>query len=465
LSATTKLQRVLGLKEATALNMIDMVGIGPFITLPLVIKDMHGPQCILAWLLGALLSFMDGCVWAELGARWPDAGGSYIFLRKLYGEHKWGKMFSFLYIWQTSIQAPLVIASGAIGFAQYMSYVVPALDADAQRLVSGGLVILLTILLYRNIKDVGRISILMWIVVAVTLLWIIISGFSHFNSAQVFTYPERSFGFSPLFFAGLGAASTKTIYSYLGYYNVCHVGSEITDPRRNIPRSIFISITGIAFLYLLMQVSVLGVLPWQSAQESKHVVSDLFAQLYGPTVAGIATVCILFIAAASLFSAALGYSRIPYAAALKGDFFKPFAALHPTKNFPHVSLLVLCGTAFIFSLLFKLSEVITTIVVMRILVQFVAQAAGLIAFRYQNKKAIFPFRMPLFPLPAVLSICIWLFIFVSSDWKYILAATAVIAVGIGLYFLRGGSLKGTGKDQPVKNVLDGPDLFVENNND
>ncbi|HEY6161502.1 MAG TPA: APC family permease [Bacteroidia bacterium] len=457
MSATSKLQRVLGWKEATALNMIDMVGIGPFITLPLVVKDMHGPQCILAWLLGALLSYMDGCVWAELGAAWPHAGGSYVFLRKLYGEKKWGRMFSFLYIWQTSIQAPLVIASGAIGFSQYMSYLFPALDTNGQRLVSGSLVVLLTFLLYRNIKDVGRISVLMWIVVAGTLLWIIIAGFSHFNSAQVFTYPEKAFELSPLFFAGLGMASTKTIYSYLGYYNVCHVGGEIVNPQKNIPRSIFISITGIAILYLLMQVSVLGVVPWQSAQGSKHVISDLFSQLYGTTVADIATVCILFIAAASLFSATLGYSRIPYAAALRGDFFKPFAALHPTKNFPHISLLFLCATAFIFSLFFKLSEVITTIVVMRILVQFVAQAAGLIAFRYRKKENPFPFRMPLFPLPAVLSICIWLFIFISSDWKYILAATGVIFVGLGLFFLRNGNKSG-----PEEKMMDDPGLFTGN---
>src|SRR6185295_19363396 len=140
-----KLTRTLGLTQSTAINMIDMVGIGPFVTIPFVIGAMNGPACIIAWLLGALLSFCDGLVWSELGAKWPEAGGSYRFLRNLFGEKKTGAVFSFLYIWQTTIQAPLVIASGAIGFAQYFSFLVP-LDAMEQKFVSGSLVVLLTIL-------------------------------------------------------------------------------------------------------------------------------------------------------------------------------------------------------------------------------------------------------------------------------------------------------------------------------
>src|SRR5579863_10095085 len=110
---------------ATALNMIDMVGIGPFIVAPLVIQAMGGPQALLAWAVGAALALLDGCVWSELGAAMPQAGGSYVFLREAYGPEKWGKLFSFLLIWQTLIQAPLVVASGAIGFAEYLTYLTP----------------------------------------------------------------------------------------------------------------------------------------------------------------------------------------------------------------------------------------------------------------------------------------------------------------------------------------------------
>ncbi|HRH57853.1 MAG TPA: amino acid permease [Chitinophagales bacterium] len=428
-----KLIRGLSLRQAVAINMIDMVGIGPFITIPFIIGAMNGPQCIIAWMLGALLSFCDGCVWAELGAKWPQAGGSYIFLQNLYGK-KYGKLFSFLYIWQTTIQAPLVIASGAIGFASYLQYLVP-LETWQQKCVSGSLVLLLILLLYRKITDIGKISVFMGIIVCGTILWLIISGLMQFDTNLAFTYPKDAFILTPLFFVGLGAASQKTIYSFLGYYNVCHLGGEIKEPEINIPKSIFISIFGITVLYLLMQISVVGVIPWQDAKNSEFIVSTFFEKIYGTTIANIATALILFIAVSSLFAVMLGYSRVPYAAAVDGNYFKIFSKLHPDKNFPHVSLLILGGVAFIFSLLFKMKEIISAIIIMRILIQFVSQSAGILLLHQKKKEENFPWRMPLYPLPALIGIMVWLFIFYTAELKYKLFAFAIIASGILLYYL------------------------------
>src|SRR5215831_2369878 len=170
-----KLSRSINTIQATAINIIDMVGIGPFVTMPLIIAAMNGPQCIIAWLLGALLAFCDAGVWSELGAKWPMAGGSYNFLKNIYGESRWGKMFSFLFIWQTVIQAPLVIASGAIGFASYFTYLIP-LNEWQQKIISGSVVILIFILLNRKTVTVGRFSVLLGIGVIGTVIWIICSG-------------------------------------------------------------------------------------------------------------------------------------------------------------------------------------------------------------------------------------------------------------------------------------------------
>jgi fructoselysine transporter len=427
-----KLTRTLGLTQSTAINMIDMVGIGPFVTIPFVIGAMNGPACIIAWLLGALLSFCDGMIWSELGAKWPQAGGSYKFLQNLFGGKK-GALFSFLYIWQTSIQAPLVIASGAIGFAQYFSYLIP-LEAWQQKMISGGLVILLTFMLYRKISAVGKISIALWIGVLVTMAWLIFAGFTHFNAAQAFDFSSSPPWFSMLFFAGLGQATIKTVYCFLGYYNVCHIGGEIKDPEKNIPRSIMISIGGISIIYLLMQVAVLGVIPWQEAKESQFIVSTFFERIYGHTAGIVATVLILWIALSSLFAVMLGYSRVPYAAAEDGNYFRIFSRLHPEKNFPHVSLLILAATAFVFSLLFKLKEVITAIIVMRILIQFVSQAIGVILLHKERSNGTLPYKMILFPLPAIIAIVVWMFIFFSSGLAYILGALGVIASGVVVYY-------------------------------
>src|SRR5215467_5329953 len=122
-----QLIRGIGLGSATALNMIDMIGVGPFITIPLIVSAMGGPQAMLGWILGAFFAICDGLVWAELGAAMPQAGGSYQYLKESYGSRTLGKLMSFLFVWQLSFSAPLSIASGCIGVAQYATYLWPAL--------------------------------------------------------------------------------------------------------------------------------------------------------------------------------------------------------------------------------------------------------------------------------------------------------------------------------------------------
>jgi amino acid transporter len=429
------LERGLGLLPATALNMIDMVGIGPFIVAPLVIQAMGGPQCLLAWVAGAALALLDGCVWSELGAAMPQAGGSYIFLREAYGPGKWGRLFSFLFIWQTLIQAPLVIASGAIGFSQYLTYLVP-LTAYQQKAVSGGVVILLVVLLYRRITTIGKISVLLWVGVIGTMAWIIFGGATHFSAKLVFTYPPGAWSWSWVFFAGLGAATVNTVYSYWGYYNICHLGGEIRNPERNIPRGIFLSIFGIAALYLAMQTSLLGVLPWQEASKSQFVVSAFMERIYGARAAQGVTVMILWIAFASIFSALLGYTRVPYAAASDGNFFKVFARVHPEKKFPHVSLLFLGAAALGFSLLFKLGDVIKAILAMRLLLQFIGQAVGVMILRRRWPSSRLPYKMWLYPLPALVTILGWAALFVATGKKFAIGGVLVILAGITVYLVQ-----------------------------
>ena len=429
------LERRLSLSQASAINMIDMVGIGPFITLPMVIGMMNGPYFLYAWLAGAFLSIVDGMVWSELGAAFPRAGGSYNFLKEAYGKNGAGKMMSFLFVWQTMIQAPLVIASAAIGFAKYFSFIVPLTNVT-EKLVSGSVVILIVILLYRKIEAIGKISILLWSGVIITMFWIIGGGIVHGDFFAPVRNINSGLTVDYAFVTAIGFASVKSVYSYLGYYNVCHLGSEIKNPSKNIPRSIFISIAGIAILYLLMNISVVSVIPWQQAKESEFVISEFMEALMGHTAATIITCLILWVAFASVFSATLGYSRIPYAAAADGEFFKVFAKLHPTKNFPYISLLFLGSVAFIFSMLFKLSEAISAILAMRIMIQFIGQAVGLLILRSKKNKIDFPYKMPLFPLPVFVAIAMWFFILISTGSKLMLSGLIVIFLGAIVYFIK-----------------------------
>ena len=405
-----QLERGLGLKEAVALNMIEIVGIGPFVVSSLVIKSMGGPQALLAWLAGALLACLDGFVWSELGAAMPRAGGTYVFLREAYGPERWGRLMSFLFVWQTLIQAPLSVASAAIGFSDYAKYLHPLANWQA-RALSGGLVLFLVVLLYRRITTIGKISVFLWLGVVGTMLWLIWGGMRHFDAKLAFDFPPGAFQISWLWFAGLGAAMVNTIYSYWGYYNICHLGGEIREPEKNIPRGIFLSILGITVLYLAMQTSILGVVPWREAENSPFLASLFIEKLYGPGAARLVTLMVLWIALASVFSVLLGYSRVPYSAALDGNFLPVFSKVHPTKHFPHISLLFLGGLSFVFSLTLKLKTAIAAILAMRLLVQFIGQAVGVMLLHKRWPPERLPFKMWFYPIPAVLTMLAWAWLF------------------------------------------------------
>lgn len=433
------LERALGLKEAVALNMIEIVGIGPFVVSSLVIKAMGGPQALLAWVGGAALAVLDGFVWSELGAAMPRAGGTYVFLREAYGPGQLGRLMSFLYVWQIFLAGPLSVASASIGFANYARYLHPLTRFQAKA-VSGGLVVLLLILLYRRIKTIGRISVFLWVGVVVTLLWLIWGGFRHFDTKMAFDFPPGAFRLSWIWLAGLGSAMVKTVYTYWGYYNICNLGAEIREPQKNIPRGIFLSIFGIAVLYLALQTSILGVVPWREAQNSPSLASLVIERLYGHTAAKIMTVMVLWIALASVFSVLLGYSRVPYAAALDGNFFRVFGRVHPTKHFPHVSLLILGGVAFLLSISLDLETAITGILALRLLVQFVGQAVGVMLIHRRWPAGRLPFKMWLYPLPAVLTILGWAWLFwhtgTARKWGLL-----ELALGALAFLIRAGMMR------------------------
>ncbi len=441
-----KLERGLGLVEATSLNMTFMVGIGPFVVIPLVIQAMGGRASLLAWAAGGALALFDGCIWAELGAAMPQAGGSYVYLREAYGRERWGRLLSFLFIWQTLFQGPLSIASGALGFADYATYlgtrtghvarIVGLLGSHGKNVIAGAIVVLAVILLYRRIGQIGRISVLFSAVVIGTILWIVWGGATHFDPHRAFDSSGGGWKPSWLLLVGLGHGTVQTIYSYLGYYNVANLGGEMKEPEKNIPRAIFISILGITALYLAMQTSILSVIPWREAAHSSFIASAFIERLDGGNWATLATALILITALGSVFSGMLGYSRVPYAAAADGNFLRVFGRVHPTKHFPHISLLALAGAALIFCLALKLAEAIRAILAMRCIIQFIGQGVGLVLLRQRWGQERLPFRMWLYPVPVVIAILGWGGIFLATGSRPMLASILAAATGIVVYLGR-----------------------------
>jgi basic amino acid/polyamine antiporter, APA family len=464
-----QLIRGVGLGSATTLNMIDMIGVGPFITIPLIVAAMGGPQAMLGWIFGAVLVICDGLVWAELGAAMPGSGGSYRYLREIYNPKGLGRLVSFLFIWQLTFSAPLSIASGCIGLSQYASYIWPALGQEyfardmsvnlpvlgplkASLLVTLGTFLAMAtsafavFLLYRRITIIGMLSKFLWVGVFATLLWVIISGVTHFDSARAFDFPPDAFKLSPSFFTGMGAAMLIAVYDYWGYYNVCFFGGEVKDPGRTIPRAVIYSILAVAAIYIVMNISILGVIPWQDMMEvaqpenqnvRRYIISVFMERLYGNWAGYLATGLIMWTAFASVFSLLLGYSRVPYAAALDGNYFKIFSRVHQKHRFPYVSLIVMGAVAAIFCLL-RLADVIAALVVIRILVQFLAQTVGVIVLRIRRPDLPRPFRMWLYPVPALVAFIGFVYVLISRPnfQKELRYAVVLLIVGVTIYSVR-----------------------------
>jgi amino acid transporter len=432
------LRRDLGLLQATSLAITDMVGIGPYITIPLLLATMGGPQAMLGWLTGAIIAFSDGLVWAELGAALPKAGGSYNYLREAYGPHRAGRWLSFLMVWQIMFSAPLSVASGSIGFANYFHYLVPGMPGWGERVVAALFPLVLVALLYRRIGIIGNLSVILAGGVLAGCLWIIASGAPHLSASRLFDFPANAFRTNWFFWAGLGHATLYALYDYFGYYNVCYLAEEIRNPGYVIPRAILLSIAIVGALYVLMTASFLSVIPWHQILHSKFIASLYIQTLHGALAGRAMTLLLLWIAFSSVFSLLLGYSRIPYAAALDGNFFRVFSKLHPRGDFPHVSLITLGLIGALFSL-GRLSEVIGSLIATRVLIQYLPQTIGFFLLRRRRPDLPRPFRMWLYPLPGILSLTGWVYVLGTAAPKSLAFALVVLVVGTSAYMLRAHS--------------------------
>src|SRR6266516_1267385 len=279
------LLRRFGLLQATALNMSNMIGVGPFITIPLLMSALGGPQAMLGWIVAVIIAMSDGMVWSELGAARPGSGGTYVYLREAFGRETVGRLMAFLFIWQFILSGPLEIASGYIGFAQYFGYLWPGMTRLQTNLVVTAVGAINIALLYRQITSIGKITVALWIGTMLTTAAVIVTGGMHFDSRLAFDFPKGAFDFSLGFYFGLGAASRIGVYDYLGYYDICYIGDEVRDPGRVIPRSIVLSILGVALIYFAMNLSIIGIVPWrefvpaEAHPKAQYVVSLLMEKV------------------------------------------------------------------------------------------------------------------------------------------------------------------------------------------
>ncbi len=453
-----RLRRRLGLLHATALNMANMVGVGPFLTIPSIVAAISGPQVIVGWFLGLVLAVADSMMWCELGAALPGSGGTYHYLREVFRGRPAGRLLPFLFIWQFIFSGPLEVASGCIGFSSYLDVLWPARwgaltevvvekrmedgkeKTDEKsiltfkgKLAASGVAGLAVVLLYRRIGSIGKLTIALWVGMLLSVGAVIVTAASGFSPGRAFTFPPQAFqgGFG----TALGAALAIAMYDFLGYYDICYLGDEVREPGRTIPRAVIISVFAVASIYMVMNIGILGAMPLEKVISSKAIAADLAKAVWRSDWAmnGF-TVLILWTAFASIFALLLGYSRIPFAAARDGYFFAPFKDLHPKKEFPRLSLLVL-GAVTVAASWFNFMTVLTALLTSRIIAQFVVQIGAVIALRRLRPDVPMPFKMWLYPLPCLFALAGWTFIFATSGIEPIFYGLGTLALGVLAFFL------------------------------
>jgi amino acid transporter len=441
-------RRKLSLLQAVSLNMGMMVGIGPFITIPPFLAAMGGPQAMIGWVLGLAVALADGLVWCELAASFPGAGGTFHFYDAVYGRSTAGRALKFLFVWQFLFSGPLELASGAIGLGDYAGFLWGPLKGIAWSWPPGGeaawavswgqvgaagAVLAIVGLAYRRVELAGRLIVVFWAGMLATVAAMIVAGVSRFDPRLAFDFPPGAWRLDGRFAAELGVALGIAMYDYLGYYQVCYLGDEVDEPARTLPRAILLSTVAVGAIYLTINLSILGVLPWRQVIGTRHVASDFMLARFGPGAARLITGMILWTGATSVFAGMLGYSRVPYAAARSGHFFGALAATHPRGGFPHRSLLLI-GVASAVACLFPLERVIAALLTSRILVQFVGQIATCFYIRSRaDLRRRLRFVMPLFPMPALVALAAWLYVFGSTARESILFGLISLGGGVAAF--------------------------------
>ncbi|ORA37340.1 amino acid permease [Mycobacterium aquaticum] len=422
--------RRIGILQATAINMSQMVGTGPFITIPLMVGVFGGPQAILGWIVGAILAICDGLVWAELGAAMPGAGGTYVYLREAF-QYRTGRLMPFMFVWTAIVFIPLIMSTGVTGFVQYLTYLWPSMTQTDGDIVGLAMCVAVAVLLWRRIESIGKLTVVLWSVMIVSVLSVIVAAFSHFHSSLAFAYPVHAFSLgSSSFWAGLGLGLIVGIYDYLGYNTSSYLGAEVKDPGRVLPRSILYSVICVMAIYLLMQIGILGVVPWRDMIDpnnpaSQSVAAVVLQQAWGKTAASIVTVLILIASFASVLTGLLGGSRVPYDAANDRLFFSRYARLNRKGRFPQFSLVTMVAiTAFGFIVSRHLGDSSTTppltvliglLTTVMVIVQAAAQIAALTVLRRRQPQLKRPYKMWLYPLPSIIALVAWGIVYGFAD--------------------------------------------------
>ena len=407
----TQLKRDLGPWAAASIVVGTVIGSGIFLVPRTMIERVGSVELVFAvWVVGGLLSLAGALSYAELAAALPEAGGEYAFLREAYGP-LWGFLFSWTQMWVAKSGS---IATLATGFFLYLTNFFAPLDkvfwsiplpigpnGGPLELRYGqffaiGLILSLAWLNYYGVKLGGNVQVAVT-VIKVTLIGFIIVAGLFFGQAHA----PAATTIAPLTFGGFVAALVAALWAYDGWNNVSMVSSEIKDPQRNLPRSLIGGTLCVIGIYLMANVAYFHIMTPKEVSLSTRVAGDMMGKIFGPTGASAVSIAAMISIFAALNGSILTGSRVPYAAARDGLFFRSIAWVNPKYHTPGVCIWVMSGWACLLVLSGKYDDLFN-LVIFASWILYGMTAAAVVVLRYRQPELPRPYRTVGYPLVPIL---------------------------------------------------------------
>ncbi len=470
-----------GFWSAFGFNTMMMFGTGPFISIPYTVASVEpsGSHALVGYSIALVACVCDAFICGELGSMFPYSGGSATYLKHLYGENTFGQFAAFIFLFQFMVAGPAEIASGFIAIAEYLIYFdTEVLGYGARVGISLGALAISTLLLLMSNKEIAWVTVtLAGITIAAVVLSVIV-GFSKFETGLLDAPSDAFAGSASTVLKSLAAATRFGVYDMTGYYDVCFMGDEVKNPRKIIPLSCISTAVVIGIVYLIVYISVLGVIDWRviapiysddSDEDQIGIMSLFYEKTINKGFAQFFTIVVVITIFGSVYSMMAGFQHLLASGAKDGFFFSIFAKRHPKTDIPYVALLTLSALSAAWCF-FSLDTVIDAMTTLLVFVQFIGQAVGLLYYRWKTPYEELPegWRMPLYPLPVIIQIILFFYIFITSpSWVLygedpILDICVLFLIGGGIMFLIRAKVKNVWPfADPLLITAQGEEKFVE----
>ncbi|HLJ51067.1 MAG TPA: amino acid permease [Bryobacteraceae bacterium] len=441
------LKRALGVWSAAAIVVGTVIGSGIFLVPKAMIQNVGTPGMVfVVWIFGGLLSLFGALSYGELSAAMPEAGGEYVYLREAYGPF-WGYIYGWTQMWVAKSGS---IATLATGFFLYLANFQPALErvwiivplpiGDGGKpleirygqLLAMAVIGLLALLNYFGVKIGGDVQVAVTIIKVGLIVAIIVIGLgSGQGTLANFNTSLPAAGGWAGFFAALVAA----LWAYDGWNNVSMVGSEIKNPQRNLPLALILGTLAVITIYLLTNLAYFYVLPASAVGSTDRVAGEMMRRILGGFGANGVSIAAMISIFAALNGSILSGSRVPFAIARDGLFFRSVAHIHPVHRTPSVSILLLNAWAAVLVLSGRYDDLFNYVIFASAILYAMA-TASVIVLRYKRPDLVRPYRTigyPFVPIFFILGISCMIVSTLINRPRESLMGLALIALGIPFY--------------------------------